>query len=263
MPPVQKSLRRALGSWEEGRGFEDKGQLVGAAHSYTRGLGSFLTYVKLAPDLQLAPAYHAFGALGRETARLLGPSNRSAALRYARMALAASHLADPTRGRIELIERAVREDPDRRLRLISPGPGAAPLTPEARIAGAADARDLLAALLGGDTRPGPQELWPIGSGARLGPGPIGYWKERNRFMRATVPGCEDLDERREGAALRSQADAVHRELRRAAPQFHPGPRPDRGSVSGGPYRRTPGGERPGTSRDRGNADRSRRGWGPE
>ncbi|MFJ2214970.1 hypothetical protein ACIQVO_23000 [Streptomyces sp. NPDC101062] len=264
MPPVEKHLRRALRFWEQGRGFEDQGRSAWAARSYIRGLGSFLSYVKLAPDLQLAPAYYAFGTLGRESARVQATWHKPAALQHARMALAASHLADPTRGQVELIERAVRDGPGRPLRQILPGAGTAPLRPELRIAGAADARDLLATLLGrGVTRRDPQELWPIGSGVRLGAGPIGYWKEQNRFLRATLPSCEGLDEPQEAAALRSEADAIHQELRRLVPEFDPGPRPDRTGVSARPYRRPPGAGRSGTPRPRGSTERSRRAWGPE
>lgn len=237
---VERNLHNALRFWEQGRAAEDAGQLMRAGHLYTRGLGSFLSYVKLAPDLRLTEAYYAFGVLGRETARLLARSNRYTALQHARMALAASHLADPTRGQDELIERAVREG-GRPLRQMVPDAGTAALTPEVRIAGAADARDLLAALLdGGDTPPRARGRWPIGSGPRLGPGPVGYWKEKKRFMQAVLPSCEGLDESGERSMLRAEAELIHIELRRVLPEFDPGPRPDRHGVRGTPYRWTNG-----------------------
>lgn len=49
-----------------------------AGRSYTRGLGSFLSYVRRARTQELAVAYYAFASLGRETARLLiGASARA------------------------------------------------------------------------------------------------------------------------------------------------------------------------------------------
>ncbi|GAU71032.1 hypothetical protein SSP35_26_00030 [Streptomyces sp. NBRC 110611] len=225
---VDRYVPMALQFWERGRRYEDQGRPVLASRSYTRGLGCFLSYVKLAQDVQLAPAYYAFGTLGRELARLLAPMHRLSALQNARMALAASHLADPTRGQAGLIRRAVRDDRGRGMYQLTLDRRRLELTPEVRIAGAADARDLLASLLGtGPTRRSAQGRWPIGSGARLGRGRRAYWQEKKRYMQAVLPSCAGLDERRERARLRQEADAFFAELRRVAPGFDPGPRPER------------------------------------
>ncbi|WP_150241600.1 hypothetical protein [Streptomyces albofaciens] len=230
MPGAERSVQSALQFWEQGRRFEDQGRPVLAARRYTRGLGSFLTYVKLARTGQLAAAYYAFGALGRETARLCATLNRHSALQNARMALAASHFADPTRGQVELVEREVRAGRDHTLYQLTLGRRDQVLTAEMRIAGAADARDLLASLLGDETatRPSAKGLWPIGSGGDTGRGPIGYWQDKKRYMQAVLPSCAGLDEIRERLRLREEADALFTELRRVAPGFDPGPRPERG-----------------------------------
>ncbi|WP_329033690.1 hypothetical protein OIE71_15060 [Streptomyces sp. NBC_01725] len=225
---VDRYLRKALEFWEQGRRYEDEDRLLLASRSYTRGLGSFLSYVKLARTPEPAPAYYAFGALAGEHARLLAGAGARGAVDSARMALAASHLADPSRGQVPLIGRAVRDGRRLPLHQLTPGSRGPVLTPETRIAGAADARDLLASLLGtGTTRRGARELWPIGSGPQLGPGPVGYWKEKQRLTQAVLPSCAGLDEIGERRRLAMEADAIHAELGRVAPGFDAGRRPER------------------------------------
>lgn len=227
---VDGNLGKALRFWEQGREYEDAGRLLLASRSYTRGLGSFLSYVKLARTPELAPAYYAFGSLGRETARLLIEASPRDAVRNARMALAASHLADPSGGQLPRIERAVRDDRHPPLYQLTLGSRGPELTPETRIAGAADARDLLASLLGSDaTWHGARNLWPIGSGPRLGPGPVGYWKEKQRFMQATMPSCAGFDSSGERDRLTAEAAAIHAELHRLAVGFKAGKGPKRGA----------------------------------
>lgn len=60
---VDKYLRKAPEFWERGRRYEDEGRLLQAGHCHTRGLGGFLSYVKLTRTRELAPACRAFGAL--------------------------------------------------------------------------------------------------------------------------------------------------------------------------------------------------------
>jgi hypothetical protein len=224
---IDRHVWRALLYWERGRKLEDEGSILRAAQCYTRGLGGFLSYVKLSQQSELVPAYYAFGALARETTRVCTRLTPLLARQNARMALATSHLADPTRGDVTLIEQAVREHRDRPLHQFVLGPGKPLLTAEMRIAGAAEARDLLASLLNNPSFNAPrkaQGLWPIGSGRTLGKGMFGYWEEKKRYMQAVLPSCAGLDERQERDRLREEADAIFTELLRVSPGFDPGHR---------------------------------------
>ncbi|WP_026414603.1 hypothetical protein [Actinomadura oligospora] len=223
----EDSIRKALVHWEAGRQAEADGKFLLAAHKYTRGLGSFLSYVKLAEGKDPAPAYFAFGCLGRELTRLLLPASRHSALQNARMALAASHIADPTRGDVPGIEQAVRDGRPRPLYQLSLGGERAPLTPELRIAGAADARDLLASVLEipftATTRKSARALWVIEDWDSFGKW-LGYHTQKKRFFQAVLPSCAGMDEEDECHRLKTEADAIFAELKRVSPQFLPGKR---------------------------------------
>jgi hypothetical protein len=103
-------LQAALSCWDSARNQAATGQRARAGRAYEEGLRHFLWCVNLTwsagqrsapmprPD-DLMPVCHAMGAMGREGVPLLERSYAMrSALHHARIALAASHLADPAGG---------------------------------------------------------------------------------------------------------------------------------------------------------------------
>ncbi|MBB4908742.1 hypothetical protein [Actinophytocola algeriensis] len=219
-------LRAALACWEVARNQLAAGQPLRAGLTYQDGINHILTCVSLTrlaeerttasprPD-DLVPVYHAMGAMGREGIPVMEQVNATTPVRFhARMTLAAAHLADPAEGKPELIKDALAADADS-----SPRPdlnGDGPLSAEARIAGAAEARSLLARLM--VERPGlrweAEPPWLIGSG-----GPLPFARERKRFRQAVLPSCAGLTPDEEMRQLAQESVLMYTELCQAVPGY--------------------------------------------
>lgn len=219
-------LRAALACWEVARDQLAAGQLLRAGLTYQDGINHTLTCVSLIrlaegrmaasprPD-DLMPVYHAMGAMGREGVRVMAQVNATTPVRFhARITLAASHLADPAEGRPELIKDALAADAG-----TSPRPdlnGDGPLSAEVRIAGAAEARMLLARLM--IERPGlpwaAEPPWLVGSG-----GPLSFTRERKRFRQAVLPSCAGLTPDDEMRQLAKESVLMYTELCQAVPGY--------------------------------------------
>lgn len=212
-------LRAALACWELGRNQAAAGQLLRAGLTYQDGINHILTCVSLtrpAADADdLMPLYHAMGAMGREGVPMMAQVNATTPVRFhARMTLAAAHLADPADGRPELIKDVLAADAGATPRLDLNADG--PLSAEVRIAGAADARLLLARLM--MERPGlrweAEPPWLVGSG-----GPLSFTRERKRFRQAVLPSCAGLAPADEMRQLARESLLMYTELCQAAPGY--------------------------------------------
>lgn len=219
-------LRAALACWEVARNQLETGQLLRAGLTYQDGINYMLTCVSLTrlagertavspqPD-DLMPVYHAMGAMGREGVFVMAQVNATTPVRFhARMTLAAAHLADPAEGRPELIKDALAADAGTSPRVDLNGDG--PLSAEVRIAGAADARLLLARLM--MERPGlrweAEPAWVVGSG-----GPLSFIRERKRFRQAVLPSCAGLTPDEEMRQLAQESVLMYTELCQAVPGY--------------------------------------------
>lgn len=219
-------LRAALACWEVARNQLATGQLLRAGLTYQDGINHILTCVSLTrlaeertaasprPD-DLMPVYHAMGAMGREGVPVMEQVNATTPVRFhARMTLAAAHLADPAEGRPELIKDTLAADAGTSPRLDLNGDG--PLSAEIRIAGAAEARLLLARLM--MERPGlrweAEPPWLVSSG-----GPLSFTRERKRFRQAVLPSCAGLTPDDEMRQLAQESVLMYTELCQAMPGY--------------------------------------------
>jgi hypothetical protein len=188
---AESALQTARSCWDRARRLAAAQRLVPAGLAYQQGLNHFLVCVNLSryPNarsrpVDLGPVFHGLGAMGREGVPVMeraGATDRSR--RHARTTLAASHLADPTGGDPGRIAAALATDGPPRLDVNGDGP----LTAEARIAGAAQARLLLATLLRDrpDLRRPLKRPWPV----EFGDGRLSLLVERSRFRQAVLPSC--------------------------------------------------------------------------
>lgn len=219
-------LQMALSCWDTARSRVSAGQRVRAAHAYAEGARHFLWCVNLTRSAEknstalprpadLMPVFHAMGAMGREAVLVLEQMGamRPAAL-LARMALAASHLADPVAGNPELIKKTLAADDAAPAPLDLNGDG--PLSAESRIAGAAEARLLLARLMaqrpGLRRRTGPP--WLIGSG-----GTVHFEQEKARFERAVLPSCAGLTPEKEMSRIAKESLGMYTRLCETVPRY--------------------------------------------
>ncbi|WP_028924099.1 hypothetical protein [Pseudonocardia acaciae] len=215
------SLQSALSCWDTARRQVARGNRVRAGLTYQEGLNYFVLCANLtwraearsttAPrPAGLMPVFHAIGAMGREGVPVMERCGGTrAARRHARTTLAASHLADPTGGRAELINEALAaETGSPRLDLNGDGP----LSVEARIAGAAQARLLLATLMveRPDVPRRPGRPQPVGIRGSVFPG-----TEIGRFRRAVLPSCMELAADDEMRQLARESVDMYTELCRA------------------------------------------------
>lgn len=219
-------LQAALSSWDVARNQLAMGQRLRAGLTYQDGINHLLTCISLTrtaderttassrPD-DLMPVYHAMGAMGREAVPVMEQTNATTPVRFhARMTLAAAHLADPVEGRPELIKEALAAEAGSVPRLDLNGDG--PLSAETRIAGAAQARLLVARLM--VDRPGlrweADPPWLVGSG-----GPLSFGRERKRFRQAVLPSCAGMTPDEEMRQLAQESVLMYTELCRAAPGY--------------------------------------------
>ncbi|MFI6303642.1 hypothetical protein ACIBCH_17350 [Amycolatopsis thailandensis] len=212
------NLRQALSYWASARDKRAAGHHLRAGLAYQTGINHLLTHVsaaRLATGAasrdDLVAAYHAIGAMGAEGIPLMEQANASTALRFhGRIVLAAAHLADPTGGRPDLITEALAADSSARPDLNGDGQ----LTAATRIAGAAEARLLLARLMAQrpDLRWEAKPAWLVGSGA-----PEPFTRERARFRQAMLPSCSGLAPAEESVRLATESVLIYSELSRAVP----------------------------------------------
>jgi hypothetical protein len=160
--------------------------------------------------------FHAMGAMGREGGAVLEQAGVTRpAAHLARIALAASHLADPVEGNPKLIkETLAAEAGGTQPRLDLNGDG--PLSAESRIAGAAEARLLLARLM--VERPGLRRRegapWVIGPGE-----PVYFEREKAQFERAVLPSCAGLTPDAEMRRLAQESLDMYTKLCGVAPGY--------------------------------------------
>ncbi|GAB2969005.1 hypothetical protein [Saccharothrix stipae] len=219
-------LQAALSCWDTARSRVSASQRARAARAYQEGIDHFLWCVNLTqsaakrstslprPD-DLMPVFHAMGAMGREGVPVLRQARMTrSAMDLARMALAASHLADPVEGNPELIEKTLVADRGAQPPLDLNGDG--PLSTESRIAGAAEARLLLAKLLA--ERPGLRRRegrpWLIESGE-----PVYYEREKAQFQRAVLPSCAGMALAEEVRQLAQESLRMYTKLCGLAPGY--------------------------------------------
>jgi hypothetical protein len=220
------SLQAALSCWDTARNQVAVGQRTRAGLSYQKGLNHFVLCANLTRMAQarstamprpadLMPVFHAIGAMGREGIPVMEQANATRpARRDARTTLAASHLADPVEGRPELIKEALAAGAGSRPRLDLNGDG--PLSVDVRIAGAAEARLLLATLMveRPDLHRRAGRPWLIGSG-----GLVSFARERRRFRQAVLPSCAELAPADEMRQLARESVFIYTELCRAVPGY--------------------------------------------
>ncbi|MYW02403.1 hypothetical protein [Streptomyces sp. SID3343] len=213
-------FRKGLSRWEDGHRLLEWGRPVWAARRYQQSTLQFFGYVHetgwrpTAPPSHSARVFHGMGELARQTAETLaGLGGRTRhTLRYARIAVAVTHLADPTRGdpfRIRFGAPAIGPP----VFSLDPRSGEE-LTPHVRTASAAAARLYLARLMLGYPGYDDGERWPIGTGQR-----IFVTREVARFRRAVLPSCVGLDHGAEARRLADEAVAMYAGLCRVAPQY--------------------------------------------
>jgi hypothetical protein len=221
-PTANSQLQTALSCWDVARNQLAMGQRLRAGLTYQDGLHHILWCINLArsaeehttalpPPDGLMPLYHAMGAMGREGVLVMDQVKATRPLRFhARMTLAAAHLADPTEGRPEMIKEALAAEAGSLPQLDLNGDG--PLSAEVRIAGAAEARLLLARLM--VERPGlnweADRPWLVGSS-----GPMSFIQEQERFRQAVLPSCAGLTPAEEMRQLAQESLLMYMELCRA------------------------------------------------
>lgn len=208
-------LQRALSLWDAARDQASAGQRLRAGLTYQGGLNHLLRHVTLTKPDDLVPVYHAMSAMGREGLPLMDQLNATRPLRlHARLTLAAAHLADPVGGQPELITGALAAEAGSLPRLDLNGDG--PLSAEARIAGAAEARLLLAGLM--VDRPAlrwaAEPPWLVGSGGQLS-----FARERRRFQQAVLPSCAGLSLDEETTLLARESVQMYTQLCRVVPGY--------------------------------------------
>ncbi|WP_405779225.1 hypothetical protein [Streptomyces sp. NBC_00859] len=195
MGRADERLQAGLSCWEEARNYVRTGRPVQAGLSYQRGVSHLLLYIQLmrwtsVGSAESIRAFHAVGTAAREAVPVIeGVRTPLHAMNHARVALVASHLADPACGDPELAGAALRGVPGAAAAFDLIGDG--PLTAEVRIAGAAEARLTLARLMW--RHPGVADrnrrgAWPVGSGAREG-----FLQFRRKYRRGVLPSCVGLD----------------------------------------------------------------------
>jgi hypothetical protein len=225
---AESSVQAALASWDTAREQVANGRLNRAGMSYQKGLNYFLLCVYLtrvgeARSSQqprpgdLMPVFHAIGSMGREGVPVM---ERASATRPARLhgrtTLAASHLADPTGGRPDLVGGALAAEAGSRPRLDLNGDG--PLSAAERIAGAAQARLLLATLLTErpELRLRIRQPWVVDLD-----GPVSFARYRRQFKQAVLPSCAHLTADEEPIQLARESVELYAALGRVVPEYAP------------------------------------------
>ncbi|MGH3623386.1 MAG: hypothetical protein ACRDQ5_16580 [Sciscionella sp.] len=213
---VEHIAQKALAYWGKARGMDARKRVVVASVLYTRGLGSFLSYLHLTDRTDVAPTQHAFASMWREAAMLLDRTNAGLrAIEYVRAGLAVADLADPAAGHLERIRPVLEnrfEEPVQRVL----GDHGSPLTAAALIGSGAEARILLAELLWkyrGLPRP-PDGGWVVGTG-----GKTSYWQDQQRLQRAILPSCMGMDTDAEMWQLATEAILIWDELSKFEGRF--------------------------------------------
>ncbi|MGH3623385.1 MAG: hypothetical protein ACRDQ5_16575 [Sciscionella sp.] len=219
----ESSLQAALSCWDTARRLTAMGQLVRAGLTYQKGLNNFLVCINLSRfptarsrPFDLVPVFHGMGAMGLEGVPVMERARATDwARRHARTTLAASHLADPTEGVPERIEAALASEAGSAPRLDVSGDGL--LTAEARIAGAGEARLLLATLLldRPDLRRPVKRPWPID----YVDGRVFFTVERSRFRQAVLPTCVGLSSNEEMRRLAQESLLSYERLCRQMPGY--------------------------------------------
>lgn len=205
-------LQRALSQWDLARTQVASGQRLRGGLNYQDTINHLLRC--LTQDRSdLMPLHHAMSAAGREGLPVMDQLNATRPLRlYARLTLAAAHLADPVGGQPALVAGAVAGDDNPGMDLNGDGP----LSAQARIAGAAQARLLLARFI--LERPALSwaavPAWVVGSG-----GPLNFFGERKRFYQAVLPSCDGMAPEAEARQLAQESVDLYTELCRIVPGY--------------------------------------------
>ncbi|TCC62222.1 hypothetical protein E0H73_16080 [Kribbella pittospori] len=204
-------VQKALARWDEARGFEARGELRHAFWAYSKGIGYFLSYLRLTDRRHLVPVHHAMGTMCREIVRVaeLRGSTREA-VDHARMGLAATHLAAPSVGRPAKVRQLLRTPAGESMVHRVIGGDAPPLTVAALVTAAAESRLMLADLLRRHPGRQPADRWTIGTGER-----VSYPAYLTRYRRAVLPSCAGMDETTEMRQLAVEAVLTYDELCRS------------------------------------------------
>jgi hypothetical protein len=209
----ERKREQAFASLESARELMRSERPGRAALAYGRAADLLLIYLKPVDATDLTSAHYTLGAVGREAALLaeLGDTARWA-LWYARMALAGSHLADPTGGHPERIAE-VLADPEPTVRWDPTDEGR--LSPERRIAGAAEARVLLARLTTKYLDDAENDRrWPLETGHRMG-----FLRLRRRLRRAILPEYLGLSIEDEARRLSADGEMAYAALCRSGAYY--------------------------------------------
>jgi hypothetical protein len=214
---ADEQLQAGLSCWEEARRHAETGRRVQAGLTYQRGVNHLLLHIQLvrwtsAEQTASVRVFHAVGTLAREAVPVIeGARTPFHAMSHARVALAASHLADPAGGDPAGVGAALDDAPGSPAAFDLIGDG--PLTAEARIAGAAEARLILARLMwrhpdfADKLRKG---AWQVGGGDR-----DGLRHFRRKYRRGVLPSCVGLDRDAEVRALAHEGVLLYSALRDA------------------------------------------------
>jgi hypothetical protein len=216
---LEHVVQKALACWAKARALDAQGRTVRATATYTKGFATFLSFLHRTDRSDLVPVYHAFGMISVEIAMRLDPAaSGRTATEYARVALAASHFADPAAGEPPRIRNVLRDEAAEPLfQLVLGGGEQPPLRAATLIGGAAEARILLAELLRkyrSQPEPGGPR-WPIGSGGK----PTTYLQHQKRYRRAILPSCLSMDIDAEMRQLATEGVLMYDELCRSERGF--------------------------------------------
>lgn len=217
---LRAPLRSALTAWRQARivGGDFNARRTGLAyHLAVNRLQLYVSMLRTGPrprsevQDELSAACYALAVLGRESMPAVAASGTHRyALLHARIALASGHLADPAHGAPQQVARALgspaldRFDPS----------GIGDVTPAERIAGAAEARMVMARLIverpsAGGVRGKP---WLVTADASTGMRAV--HRDRQNFRRAVLPSCADLDVAGEVIRLAAESVALRAALAR-------------------------------------------------
>jgi hypothetical protein len=227
----ERHLQLGWDSWLEARDLTSCGNHFKGGLTYQLGINRLLLYAflvqrketkekksargKPGTALDTISAFHTLGVLGREgTPKIESAGAAQAAILHAHSTLAATHLADPSGGRAERITAVLLgcTHPLPRLDFGDDGP----VTAAERVAGAAEARLMMARLMADHAHflHEKKDRWLVDGGVAPN-----YLRHQYRFQRALLPSCVGLDTATEARRLVLESVRAYEELSSLEPCY--------------------------------------------